>query len=85
MIIQNIARYQSVDIKSRDLKEKPKVNVVSREASQDTYEPSGESKTEIREDLLRNVKKRVNTGFYHSKEVLEDLSDSFAKALNQAI
>jgi len=85
MIIQNIARYQSMDIKSRDLKEKPKVNVVSREASKDTYEPSGESKTEIREDLLRNVKKRVNTGFYHSKEVLEDLSDSFAKALNQAI
>ena len=53
---------------------------MSTEAPKDTYESS---QTEVRQDLLNTVKKRISTGFYGTEIVLDDLSDSFAKALNQ--
>jgi hypothetical protein len=80
MRIQSIAQYQSVDIKSRISKEKSRIDVVSKETPKDTYESS---LPDVRVDLLNTVKKRISTGFYNTEIVLEDLSDSFAKALNQ--
>jgi hypothetical protein len=91
MLVQNIALYQSVDIKSRIMAAKPVKNIVSKTASTDTYEASGANgqgrppPSAIREDLINTVKKRIGSGFYNSKDVLEDLSNSFAKALNQTI
>lgn len=80
MRIQNIAQYQSTDNKPRISKEKYRINGMSTEAPKDTYESS---QTEVRQDLLNTVKKRISTGFYGTEIVLDDLSDSFAKALNQ--
>jgi hypothetical protein len=80
MRIQSIAQYQSLDVKSRISKEKSRLDVVSKGPPQDTYEPS---RPEVREDLLNAIKKRISAGFYNTEIVLEDLSDSFAKALNQ--
>ncbi|MFP4415716.1 MAG: hypothetical protein ACLFSB_00440 [Chitinispirillaceae bacterium] len=50
----------------------------------DSCQPSGASKTD-RGRLLDVVKKRISSGYYQSKEVLDDLSDSFAKAFDQRI
>jgi hypothetical protein len=80
MRIQNIAQYQSSDIKSRISREKPRIDVVSKDLPKDTYESS---QSVVREDLLNTIKKRISAGFYNTEIVLEDLSDSFAKALNQ--
>jgi len=86
MIIHNITRYQSLDVRSRISKEKPAFNAVSQASPKDTYEPSSNrSPAQVREDLLTTIKKKINSGFYHSKDVLEELSDSFAKALNQTL
>jgi len=80
MRIQNIAQYQSLDNKSRIPREKPRIDVVSKDMPKDTYESS---QSVVREDLLNTIKKRISAGFYNTEIVLEDLSDSFAKALNQ--
>ena len=80
MRIQSILQYQSLDMKSRISKEKSRIDVVSKAPLQDTYEPS---RPEVREDLLNAIKKRISAGFYNTEIVLDDLSDSFAKAMNQ--
>jgi anti-sigma28 factor (negative regulator of flagellin synthesis) len=80
MRIQSLAHYQSIDIKSRVLKEKPRIDSLSKNI-QDTYEPF---QPEARGDLIKAIKKRISSGFYNTDTVLEDLGDSFAKALNQA-
>ena len=85
MIIPAIARYQSFDNKSKGLK-KPGIDLMSKQAPVDVYQPSDDlPKTDTRKDLLKTVKKRITDGYYNSKEVLEDLSDSFAKVLNRAL
>ena len=88
MIINNIARYHSSDIKQKTIA-KPVTNVVSKAAPLDTYEPSDPGRqpasSEIRGDLIQSVKKRIRSGYYNSKDVLDDLSNSFAKALNQTL
>jgi hypothetical protein len=92
MIISNITRYQSSAIKSKAMETKPSKVVVSKTPNTDTYEASsgGEpvsrsSSSSVRGDLIRTVKKRIGSGYYNSGEVLEDLSNSFAKALNQTL
>jgi hypothetical protein len=45
----------------------------------DTYEPA---KGAIRQDLIASIKAKIKSGFYNTREVVEDLSDSFAKAFN---
>jgi len=92
MIINNITRYQSSDITSKEMGTKPSGNVVSRTQKTDSYEASsgGEavsmtSSSNVRGDLIRTVKKRIGSGYYNSLDVLEDLSNSFAKALNQTL
>jgi hypothetical protein len=94
MIISNISRYQSSDIKSKAMGTKPSRPIVSKthKTKTDTYEASsvGEaiaqpSSSNVRGDLIQTVKKRIGSGYYNSGEVLEDLSTSFAKALNQTL
>ena len=79
MRIQTIAHYQSVDVKSKLLKEKQRSDASSKTIPQDTYEPR---QSTPRNDLINAVKKRITPGFYNTDTVLEDLGDSFAKALN---
>ncbi len=91
MIIHAISRYQASDIKAREAAVKPYRNQISKTPPKDTYEASGAdvrekvSASDVRKDLLKTVKRRIGTGFYNSKDVLEDLSNSFAKALHQTI
>jgi hypothetical protein len=86
MIVRNITQYHSMEIKSRQVKERNTADTVSRDMPVDTYEPSGDTGTsEIRTDLINTVKKRIASGYYNSNDVLDDLSDSFADALNQTI
>jgi anti-sigma28 factor (negative regulator of flagellin synthesis) len=80
MRIQNITHYQSADIKSRLSREKQKLDVALKSLAQDTYEPL---QSGPRNDLISAVKKRIVSGFYNSDTVIDDLGDSFAKALNQ--
>jgi hypothetical protein len=92
MIISTITRYQSSDTTSKAMGTKPYKNVVSKTLKADTYEASsgGEamsrsSSSTMRGDLIRTVKKRIGSGYYNSGDVLEDLSTSFAKALNPTL
>ena len=91
MLIQNITQYQSFAGKSKKVIENPAGKTVSKSDKVDTYESSETSvhtrpsSSEVRKDLIKTVKKRIGSGFYDSKDVLEDLSSSFAKALQQTI
>jgi anti-sigma28 factor (negative regulator of flagellin synthesis) len=52
----------------------------------DTVELSGTSEaSKAREAHLAAIRKKIDGGFYNSGEVVEDLSDSFAKAFDQAL
>ncbi|HEX7509739.1 MAG TPA: hypothetical protein VF335_00430 [Chitinivibrionales bacterium] len=86
MIIHGIVQYRSLDVKSKSPKEKIAARSPSNALSMDTYEPSvPRIRGEIREDLIASVKKKINNGFYQSKDVLDQLSDSFAQALNPTV
>jgi hypothetical protein len=94
MIINNSIRYQSIDYKSKVLNKKTAFDAVSKPARSDSYEPSASAaaetknkpfRTDIRQDLINTVKKRIDKGFYNSADVMEDLSNSFAKALQQSL
>ncbi|MBD3320409.1 MAG: hypothetical protein GF350_04855 [Chitinivibrionales bacterium] len=39
----------------------------------------------VRDDLINSVKSRIKNGYYNSDMVVDDLSDSFARVLNQKI
>jgi hypothetical protein len=69
---------------------KPVRSHIAKPMPSDTFEASADAhgkdkSSEVREDLLKTVKKRIGAGFYNSTDVLEDLSNSFATALNQTI
>lgn len=49
---------------------------------EDTYEPVI---TEDRKKYLDEVKKKIKEGYYNSKEVVEDLSESFAKVFDKSL
>ncbi len=52
----------------------------------DTVELSGASEaSKAREAHLAAIRKKIDGGFYNSGEVVDDLSDSFAKAFDQAL
>jgi|WetSurMetagenome_2_1015567.scaffolds.fasta_scaffold163299_2 hypothetical protein len=91
MIIHAISRYQSSSSKNGEGTIKPAKSHISRTIPTDTYEASGAEvqgkgkSADVREDLLKTVKKRIGSGFYNTTDVLEDLSTSFATALNQTI
>ncbi|KMQ51558.1 hypothetical protein CHISP_1566 [Chitinispirillum alkaliphilum] len=36
-------------------------------------------------EMLKNIRKRINKGFYNSDSVLEDLSHAFAKAVDSSL
>ncbi len=49
----------------------------------DSYQIS--SAATIRLELLEKVRNKIKSGFYNSESVLDDLSQSFAKALDQTV
>jgi|WetSurMetagenome_2_1015567.scaffolds.fasta_scaffold985246_2 hypothetical protein len=84
MIIQNIEQCQAINIKTKLSKKGHSLDVVSGDFPQDTYEPSaGAGSPELRTNLINTAKQRINSGYYNSTEVLDDLIDSFANALNR--
>ncbi len=86
MNIQGIQNYRSFDTKQKLSKKTAKAKAIPRKSDKlekkDTYEPS---KTDDRKELLKSIKKKIKSGFYNSKEVSEDLSESFADVFNQAL
>jgi hypothetical protein len=83
MIIQGISQYQQLDAKFKALKAKPRLSQNAQGAPRDTFEPT-HKKFAIRQDLVNTVKKKISAGYYSSETVLDDLGNSFAKALNAA-
>ncbi len=83
MNIQGIQSYLSYELKAKPAKKKavPKENPPQKRVK-DTYEPA---ESEERRKLLQSVKKKIQSGYYNSEEVVEDLSEAFAKAFNQAL
>ncbi|MFW6244657.1 MAG: hypothetical protein ACOC36_02105 [Fibrobacterota bacterium] len=43
---------------------------------------SGTAASKDQDALLKGIKNRIRQGFYNSDDVLEDLSDSFTKAVD---
>jgi hypothetical protein len=83
MNIQGINQYQRFEAKFKASKQGPKISQNAQTASRDSFEPS-HKKLEIREDLVNAVRRKIKLGYYRSETVLDDLSNSFAKALNAA-
>jgi anti-sigma28 factor (negative regulator of flagellin synthesis) len=83
MNIQGINQYQRLEARYKASKQGPKISRNAQTKPRDTFEPS-HRKLEIREDLVNAVKKKIRLGYYSSETVLDDLSNSFAKALNAA-
>jgi len=83
MIIQGINQYQKLEARFKASKEKQRTGQSIQVMPKDTFEPA-HRKPDIREDLVNTVKKKVRLGYYSSETVLDDLSNSFAKALNAA-
>jgi hypothetical protein len=60
--------------RNRDEAKKPQFKIA------DTFEPSSAAE---RAELLQEIKKKINTGYYNSEKVADDLSYGFANVLNQ--
>lgn len=83
MNIQGIQNHKIYDTKLKMLKNKPVLRELPRgKWVEDTYEPA---KPDDRKTLLASIKKKIQSGYYNSNEVVEDLSDSFAKAFDKAL
>ncbi len=86
MTIQGIQGYQAFNTKLKLSKKTADAKAIPKNpgktAKKDTYEPS---KAEDRKELIDSIKKKIKSGFYNSKEVTEDLSDSFADVFNQLL
>lgn len=80
MIIQAINQYQLNTVGYKALKQKPGPKVQAPVPT-DSFQKVLK-KAELREDLLNTVRKKVKQGYYNSQTVLDDLSDSFAKAMS---
>jgi hypothetical protein len=82
MIIQGINQYQKLEARFKASKEKQNTGS-GKVMPKDTFEPT-RKKPEVRQDLINTVKNKIRLGYYSSETVLDDLSNSFAKALNTA-
>ena len=80
MVIQGILQYQQRETAYKAFKPKPGTSRDPQRIPKDTFEPA-HKKFEIRRDLVDTVKKKISRGYYNSETVLDDLSNSFAKAL----
>jgi DNA-nicking Smr family endonuclease len=83
MIIQGILQYQQREVAYKALKTKPRTSQDVQRIPQDTFEPA-HKKPEIRQELVNTVKRKISRGYYSSETVLDDLGNSFARALNAA-
>jgi hypothetical protein len=61
-------------------RQKPRQNASSPRPCQDVYEPSPDAE---RAQLLKTIQGRIKSGYYNSREVIDDISDSFAKAFDR--
>jgi hypothetical protein len=61
-------------------RQKPRQDAPSPRTRQDVYEPSSDAE---RAQLLKAIQGRIKSGYYNSREVIDDLSDSFAKAFDR--
>lgn len=82
--IQHINVLKTTGKLSRERKESSAESFNRISPVSDVYEPSTAPSSE-RAELLSSIKKRIKSGYYNSKEVLEDLSDSFAKVLDKTL
>ena len=83
MNIHGIDAYHAYSMKTKlSKKQAASKGLSSGKRREDTYEPSA---TDDREKLLASIKKKIKTGYYDSEEVVEDLSESFAKIFNTTL
>lgn len=67
-------------------KSSPSKKTGETRSKRDRLELSSASQTaKAREAHLAAIRKKIAGGFYNSGEVVDDLSDSFAKAFDQAL
>ena len=59
-----------------------KTNSSKSKPSQDAYETTAQHS---RTEYLETIKRKIKAGYYSSQEVVEELSDDFAKAFEQGI
>lgn len=86
MRIQQIQQAYSFNTQFREQKRKGEFGEEGKKKPpviKDTYESS--QKPRDRKKLIADVKKRIQSGYYNSEEVTEDLSESFAKAFDKRL
>ncbi len=61
-------------------------STASRLAPLDSYEPSRPLEdSEDRKSIIENIKARVAGGYYNRPDIVDDISDAFAKYFDKAI
>jgi hypothetical protein len=86
MYVQGLGHLSQINSKSLG-SVKTKKDVFSdnpREVSKDTVTLSSASDSD-REALLQKIKNKIKSGYYNSDAVLDDLSHSFAKVLDESM
>lgn len=86
IMLRGIAAYDPLRMTRKEplpKKSHSKGETSSPKEAADTFEPSAAARERLR--LIEMVKNKINTGYYNSEEVSEDLADSFAKAFDQAL
>ncbi len=83
MVIHGISQYQQNEANFKIARDRARSGTAVFSVPKDKIEIA-QKKPEIRQSLVTAVKKKIDLGFYNSSSVLEQLSDSFAQAMNQA-
>lgn len=83
MLVQGLGQTTFRGHNSRNSLKEPTAN--NEHFQRDSDSRCSKSDVNDRTDLLRNIKKKIKSGFYNSESVLEDLSNSFAKVLDQSV
>jgi hypothetical protein len=80
MDVRPIQAFQAADLLARAARDKTKSKPAVAEPPKDIFQPSGDTD---RSALLDAVKKRIKSGYYNSKDVIDDLGESFAKVFDK--
>ncbi len=86
MDVRDINRYCVYDTNAKILKESiPAEDISDKHEMINECRHGDKTDKETRRELLASIKKKIKSGYYHSNEVIEDLSESFAKAFDKAL
>ncbi len=84
MNIEHIQNFRTYEANAKLSQRKDSLKPSARRRVEDTYQGAA-SDVEIDKTKIDSIRKRIQSGFYNSNEVNEDLTESFAKIFKQLL